>query len=194
MTVWSRYGKCWECGAEAGSKCVDDDNEEAVEVCDGRRLVIDDSAARTKAPKGKPGRCQHCRTLVYGRLWCPAERCQKARQSAKNAAAYLKRRGPLPTSPCDWCGVAVPLDDRRTERIHCGATECKAQHRRAVDAARKARKRAEGAIPPQARPCEVCDRPCPVSDRRPYRYCGSRCRETARSRRKRSREAGSTAS
>ena len=45
---WASYGRCDECGVDAGRACRDMNDREALEVCDERRLVINDSASRCR--------------------------------------------------------------------------------------------------------------------------------------------------
>lgn len=116
---WASYARCAECGVDAGKACRDEDDHEALEVCDGRRLVVVDSYAKCKAQQ--PGRaktlrdhvsqrdrgstpvyvpCEHCgasvrlwgQGIVVGRGWCSAEACYKARKAEAGRKSQALRR------------------------------------------------------------------------------------------------------
>jgi hypothetical protein len=123
------------------------DDKPAIEVCDGRELAINDSVARTKAPRA-PGTsprtkarrrhsesvpvmvaCEHCTTpvrlwgqgFVTGRAYCSTPACQQARRRHEYARA--KERAPRPA--CEQCGQPCPPVARRW----CGAA-CRTRARR----------------------------------------------------------------
>ena len=116
---WASYARCAECGVDAGKACRDDDDREAFEVCDGRRLVVVDSYAKCKAQQ--PGRtqtlrdhvstrdrgstpvyvpCEHCGAsvrlwgpgIVVGRGGCSAEACYRARKAEAGRKSQALRR------------------------------------------------------------------------------------------------------
>jgi hypothetical protein len=115
---WANYARCDECGVDAGKACRDDDDCVALEVCDGRRLVVVDAYAKCKTLK--PGAqtqrdhvstrdrgstpvyvpCEHCgasvrlwgQGIVVGRGWCSAEACYKARKAEAGRKSQALRR------------------------------------------------------------------------------------------------------
>jgi len=115
---WANYARCNECGVDAGKACRDEDDKEALEVCDGRRLVVVDAYQKCKAYK--PGRektqrhnvakrkgasppiyvpCEHCgqsvrlwgQGIVQGKGWCSTMACYRARKSAQSKVQYKKK-------------------------------------------------------------------------------------------------------
>ena len=147
MSPFAHYAHCPECGAPAGTTCMGLDDKPAIEVCDGRELAIDDSVARTKAPRA-PGTsprtkarrrhsegvpvmvaCEHCATpvrlwgqgFVTGRAYCSTPACQQARRRHEYARA--QERAPRPA--CEQCGQPCPPVARRW----CGAA-CRTRARR----------------------------------------------------------------
>lgn len=91
------YGRCDDCGAEPRTTCMRPDNTTAVEVCDGRRLLLPggdlDQRGRSHgnnnfclAPKHGP--CRGCGVQVRlmrrfyeeGSGWCQAAPCQQKRR------------------------------------------------------------------------------------------------------------------
>jgi hypothetical protein len=99
---WASYARCDECGVDAGKACRDDNDCVALEVCDGRRLAINDSAARTRAPLKYDTdvvSCVHCHRVVdrssrplSRRAWCNDPDCQAAKQIRKLEAQRKRRR------------------------------------------------------------------------------------------------------
>jgi choline dehydrogenase-like flavoprotein len=147
MSPFAPYAHCDECGAPAGTTCMGLDDKPAIEVCDDRELAIDDSVARTKAPRA-PGTsertkarrrhsegvpvmvaCEHCTTPVRlwgqgfatGRAYCSTPACQQARRRHEYARA--QERAPRPA--CEQCGQPCPPVARRW----CGAA-CRTRARR----------------------------------------------------------------
>jgi hypothetical protein len=135
---WVSYAKCWECGAEASACCVGDDGKEALVVCDGRELVIDDSAARCRAPKGPTRRD------------APPDRRPQA--ESRRARGVLAE----PTyAPCQSCGARTRLWGAAVEtgRTWCRLAPCRKARRDARDARRVAavqalRAEIRAALPP----------------------------------------------
>ena len=146
MTPFSPYARCEDCGAPAGTTCMGLDDRPAIEVCDGRELAINDSVARTKAPRA-PGTsprtrarrrhsegvpvmvpCEHCTApvrlwgmgMVTGVAWCSTPTCRAARKAAQARAHRERRRASQP--PCERCGA--PSTGYMTAR-YCGPT-CRA--------------------------------------------------------------------
>jgi hypothetical protein len=115
---WANYARCRECGVDAGEACRDEDDHEALEVCDGRRLAIDDVYAKCKAPKpDAPTKrnhvskkktasppvyvpCQHCgepvrlwgQGVAVGRGWCSTLRCWRARKAEQGRLVRERQR------------------------------------------------------------------------------------------------------
>lgn len=139
---WANYNKCWECGAEAGDCCVGDDGKEALEVCDGRRLVIDDSAARLDEDRTR------------ARSAARATR-RDAEPSQTRDMVYRRRTGRVGEpqyAPCQCCGDLTRLWGRAVEeeRTWCSKAECRADHKRVRKNAQRARQRerkAKNAVP-----------------------------------------------
>jgi hypothetical protein len=137
MSPYAHYAPCPECGADAGTTCMGPDDLPAIEVCDGRELAINDSAARTKAPRA-PGTsprtkarrrhsegvpvmvaCEHCASpvrlwgmgMVTGVAWCSAPACRAARKSMQAQARWqrdLENRPEVPPVACFWCHATIP--------------------------------------------------------------------------------------
>ena len=155
---------CDECGVDAGKACRDMDDREALEVCDGRRLVIRDSAARCKP--GREG---------------PSRRDKPPRNDSQTRSR--RARGVLQEpqyAPCQRCGVRTRLWGAAVEtgRTWCSMPECR-QARRSVKQARRAEavKQARAALretlPPLA--CWWCGVVLPANGRRlrpEYPCCG----------------------
>ena len=163
---WASYARCDECGADAGRACRDMDDREALEVCDGRRLVIRDSASRTRGSVRERQDdddatvpCAHCGEplprLGGQSRWCLTRECQAAR-AARDRALYFRRRGaqPMVTEPgaCDHCGEPLPVPRQPSQRA-CGSV-CRNALWRAADRAR--RQAAAAAIPPPPPPTCAC--------------------------------------
>ena len=135
---YAHYAHCDECGAPAGTCCMGPDDRPAIEVCDDRRLAIDDSAARTKAPRA-PG------------------------TSSRTKARRRHGVGVPVMAPCEHCAAPVRLwgQGLAQGRGYCSTPVCQQARRRHQDA------RARAIAPPPPRPaCEQCGQPCPPVARR----------------------------
>lgn len=137
---WANYAKCWECGAEAGNCCVGDDGKEALEVCDGRVLVIDDSAARCR-PDAPPSR----------RDRPPRDDSQTRSRRARGILQEPQY------APCQSCGARTRLWGAAVETGHtwCRLAACRKARRdereaRRVEARRALRAQVRAALPPLA--------------------------------------------
>lgn len=135
---WTHYAKCWECGAEASHCCVGDDGKEALEVCDDRELVIDDSHARCRPEKGQTRRD------------APPDR--------RPQAVSRRARGVLEDpqyAPCQCCGARTRLWGRAVAegRTWCGAATCLRHRSRMRSEARRA---AAGVPPSVPTVCHWC--------------------------------------
>lgn len=115
---WASYARCRECGVDAGKACRDEDDKEALEVCDGRRLAINDSADRTRRAK--------------------AERpAPKALKTPEGKGEPKRRRGSM--APCSHCGTSIKVRANTVyaETIYCGAPDCRRAYRIAYEVRRR---------------------------------------------------------
>ena len=153
---WASYAKCWECGVDAGLACRDLDDRVALEVCDGRRLVIDDSAARCR-PDAQP---------------------RPTRRDAPPSplSRYRERRGitsPRQTVACQHCGEQCRTwgHSVATGIAWCSKAECQRARRHRTDARKRERKRAD-----PERECATCGKIFAWRANH-QRFCSSRCRD-----------------
>jgi hypothetical protein len=163
MTSWSNYARCDECGVDAGKACRDLDDREALEVCDGRRLVIDDSHARCRATRGQ------------SRRDAPPDTSPQARR--RRARGLL---GAPEYSACQHCGATVRLWGHSvlTGRAWCGELVCQRARQRASQARREGRPVERLTVP-----CCVCGDPVPQRAGAEQQTCpSSSCRAEARRR------------
>lgn len=165
---WASYARCDECGVDAGKACRDEHDHEALEVCDGRRLSIDDSAARCK-PDAEPSR-----------------RDKPPRNDSQTRSR--RARGLLQDpayAPCQHCGAQTRLWGAAVETGHtwCRQAACRrarrdAREARRVAAASEQRAAFRATLPPLA--CWWCGVSLPAPGRRlrpEYPCCGDRaCR------------------
>lgn len=143
--MWTHYLHCAECGVDAGKACRDEDDREALVVCDGRRLHIGDSADRCRADRGRSRR--------------------DATPDTRPQAVSRRARGILgtpSTTPCVYCGTPARLWGAAhvTGRTWCSAAECQRDRSRERDAKsndrRRIREAATPKAPPKTRPCVIC--------------------------------------
>jgi len=158
---WAHYAKCWECGAEAGNCCVGDDGKEALDVCDGRVLVIDDSASRCRVGK-------HERETRRDR---PPRNDSQTR--SRRARGVLQEPQ---YAPCQRCGARTRLWGAAVETGHtwCRQAACRKARRDAREARRvEARRQARAALLPAVR-CHWCGVVLePIGRRRGRPCCGA---------------------
>lgn len=158
---WASYARCDECGVDAGKACRDMDDCEALEVCDGRRLSIDDRVSRLEASR------------------------KEARSSTRRDAPpsplsrYRERRGitsPRQLVACQHCGEKCRTwgHSVATGIAWCSKSECQRARRRETDARKRERKRAN-----PERECATCGRVFRWRANH-QRFCASRCRDAHR--------------
>ena len=179
---WASYARCDECGVDAGLACRDEHDREALVVCDGRVLVIDDSVARCRptrrdAPPSPLSRyrerrgitsprqtvaCQHCgeqcrtwgHSVATGVAWCSRTECQRVRRRRKS-----KRKLANPERECATCGRVFVW--RANHQRFC-STRCREAYR--------------APKPPSERhdavPCVGCGVACAPRAGVRYRTCG----------------------
>lgn len=142
---WASYARCDECGVDAGRACRDMHDHEALEVCDDRKLEINDSAAR-------------CRVRLVD-----DERPEKSRRDRPPATdKKTKRRQAqgktgLPVYvPCQHCGEPTRLWGAGTVsgRTWCAATPCRQAKGRDYRAQIKTRRQAQ--VEAETVPCHWC--------------------------------------
>jgi len=104
---WASYARCDECGVDAGKACRDMDDCEALEVCDGRRLSIDDSAARCRVAKHET----------------ETQRDKPQPTPPAEPEPKPEPKGP-PMGSCACCGVPVRLPYRGCIYVSCKRPEC----------------------------------------------------------------------
>ncbi len=139
---WASYARCDECGVDAGLACRDEHDRVALEVCDGRRLVIDDSASRCRVAKHET----------------ETRRDKPPRNDSQTRSR--RARGILQEpqyAPCQRCGVRTRLWGAAVEtgRTWCRLAPCRKARRdardaRRVEAVRALRAQARAALPPLA--------------------------------------------
>lgn len=137
-TPITAYAYCDDCGADAGTPCVDEDLRPC-SMCPGR--VLSDKASlirrervqrsspaqpRKSRPPPRSTKCAHCGTPIRsdGRF-CDARECRTARARVSRAARVQPSRA-TPLHPCIGCGVGV--SDRRK---YCEAKPCQYKRVRA---------------------------------------------------------------
>lgn len=168
---WASYARCDECGVDAGRACRDMDDREALEVCDGRRLEVDDSASRTRLTRSERG---------VSRRDAPPDMSRRAKLRRAR-----RQVGEPEYSACQCCGVRVRLWSHgvASGRAYCGETTCQN--------ARKRHERARRAGRPLDRPtvpCCVCGDPVPQRSGAAQQTCPSTaCRGESRRRAERVR-------
>ena len=151
-TPVTAYAYCEDCGADAGSACVDE-NLRPCSLCPGRVLASRsadkrDSLQRTCAkPVPKPTTCTACGiTIRRGGFYCRATACQRARKAAQRVVKpqALTRPSRAKVAPCWWCKAELPLSGNAggrfamCDRPCCGDHACK----RAIKRDRMERERA----------------------------------------------------
>lgn len=158
---WTHYARCDECGVDAGLACRDEHDREALVVCDGRVLVIDDSVARCR-PDAPPSR----------RDKPPRDDSQTRSRRARGVLQEPQY------APCQRCGVRTRLWGAAVEtgRTWCSAPACRQARRdereaRRVEARRALRAQVREALPPLA--CWWCGVALTATGRRlrPERPC-----------------------
>lgn len=192
---WANYARCDECGVDAGKACRDEHDHEALVVCDGRRLVIDDSAARCRvtrrdAPPSPLSRyrerrgitsprqtvaCQHCgeqcrtwgHSVATGIAWCSKGECQRARRRETDARKRERKRAPRERE-CVTCGKVFVW--RANHQRFC-STRCRTEHRAPAPPSTR----------PDAVPCIGCGAMCAPKAGTRWRTCGRpSCRKERR--------------
>ena len=163
---WASYERCRECGVDAGRACRDMDDREALEVCDGRRLVINDSASR----------CRVTQSEWVSRRDRPPDSSKRAK--AKQAAGKI---GEPVYAPCECCGVSVRLWGQAltSGRTWCAAPVCR-RHKAGVYRAQRREQRTQ---PRPTRSCYWCHAVLPAVGRSKAAYpcCGDLiCRSRAK--------------
>lgn len=191
---WASYARCDECGVDAGLACRDEHDREALEVCDGRRLAIDDSVERKTSrrdevsmkphvtyqrrrgavsePEWAP--CRHCgqqarlwgRGVATGNAWCGTRVCQAARMRAKQR----NRPRADPVRACQTCGKDFRW--RANHQRFC-SERCRIAHRAP----------AEPSTRPDAVPCCGCGIPLAPKAGVRWRCCGKAACRVERRRR-----------
>jgi hypothetical protein len=148
---WASYARCEECGVDAGRACRDMNDREALEVCDERRLVINDSAARCRVRNvddEKPEKSRRDKPPASDK------RTKKRREEGKaGQPVYVA---------CHHCGEPTRLWGQGliSGRTWCAATECRRHKGRVYRAERKGQKQQ-----PQTVPCHWCGTALPVTGR-----------------------------
>jgi len=138
---WASYGRCAECGVDAGRACRDMHDREALEVCDDRRLEINDSAARCRVRNVDDERPEKSRR---DKPPDASKRAKKRREEGKaGEPAYVA---------CQHCGERTRLWGQGliSGRTWCAATDCRRHKGRVYRAERKAQREAETV------PCHWC--------------------------------------
>ena len=129
-TAWSNYARCDECGVDAGKACRDEHDHEALEVCDGRELVIDDKVSRLES-----------------RRETPRASTRRDRPPSTTADTLYRRRtgrsGEPQYAPCQHCGALTRLWGAAVETGHtwCSKPDCKHAHKRVRINGQRARQR-----------------------------------------------------
>ena len=159
MTVYTHYLRCDECGVDPGKACRDDDDREALEVCDGRRLDV---------PKGPLIQSHRGLGRTPERMAELASR--RATIDQRPQAVSRRARGILATPvmvPCICCGTQTRLWGAAVAagRTWCSAPECQRHKGRE----RNARGNAGRPVPPTPPPlaCHWCSSPVPRAGRDP---------------------------
>lgn len=142
---WAGYLRCDECGADAGKVCRDMDDLPSIEVCEGRRLVIDDSAHRTRRGKSEDPNYTPPPPRIYK---TPEAKREKARKYARQRR--VRERKQAKTAPCTHCGTVVRITAKATyvDEVYCSAPDCRRAYGRAYDKRRR-REKAKA-------PCRYC--------------------------------------
>jgi hypothetical protein len=170
---WAGYLRCDECGADAGKVCRDMDDLPSIEVCEGRRLFLGDSADMTRRPKGdqvpqvpappkppaprKPPTyvaCTNCHDPIKvtgiaskkDHLYCAKRECRRAYDREWQTTHI----GPPVQHRCWWCGIHLSPVGRRREakRPVCDNKECIRASSRQSEAERRERKKIRRGVEP----------------------------------------------
>ena len=144
---WAGYLRCDESGVDAGRAGRDMDDLPALEVCEGRRLVIQDSAHRARRRKSEDPNYTPPPPRIYK---TPDAKREKAREYARQRR--VRERKQAKTAPCTHCGTVVRITAKATyvEQVYCRAPDCRLAYARAYEA-RKRRERREAKAP-----CRYC--------------------------------------
>lgn len=164
----NHYARCEECGAEPGAECMGIDNKPATDVCDGRVLVINDSAQRTRNPGSR-------RDVVVP-------------DAVRRARGHRSHIAPIVMAPCDYCGAATRLWGAAnvTGKTWCVDPKCQAAKKRAQWARDRASARARRLASPRVdRQCGCCGADF-VACQPTQLYCTRKCSSRAAHRRERS--------
>lgn len=143
---WRHYLRCDECGVDAGKACRDDNDREALEVCDGRVLKVPGDV-RPQSQRNVPSR----RDAVV------PDAVRKSRGHRSHVVA--------PTMvPCDYCGTPTRLWGAAhiAGKTWCAAPACQTVKKRAKWARERAsaKERANVVVrPAKTRPCVICSAP-----------------------------------
>lgn len=140
MTSYTHYLRCDECGVDAGKACRDDDDREALVVCDGRVLRVNDSADRCKTSR---------RDTID----------ERPQAKSRRARGIL---GQPTMAPCEWCGTSTRLwgAAHATGKTWCAAPACQTHRKRAKWARERAAAKAKTTpTPHRTRPCVICGKP-----------------------------------
>jgi hypothetical protein len=157
-TPITAYAYCGDCGADAGTNCVDE-NLRPCSMCPGRVLASPgadrrDSQQRSSAkPYPKPTSCTVCGIAVArGGRYCRDVACQRVARKARPLAK---------SKACAECGTAI-----RTDGNYCSAKPCMA--------AKKAGYRTKVPQPSRAKPGPLprCIE-CGTEVQRNGRYCSA---------------------
>ena len=139
---WTHYLRCDECGVDPGKACRDDNDREALEVCDGRRLSVGDSADRLQEDRRREREAR------------PVRRAKPPPPPTHRAHA------PAPTGPCRYCGTPTRLRGAavRAGRSWCQADACQTDRRRqrTVESNTDRAPRKPSSRPHKVRPCVIC--------------------------------------